>query len=245
MKATSEIAVLPDGRRVRLSPGAHTSPREGVCVVEMASLIAGEEFGDRPRCVCPVIGAFLRGLNDRAPHGERQRLMPYASRIVGSRGDRKVTRRRRDMCLNWAGADLHGGAVRRLLSRVAIRVRMAVFCGLGVAVRANDGAGDFAARVALARRDAIGAFELLDNLLAVGALQVPERSSDPANHIRHSILNGNGSGGASGDGYEGENGKGSVARGTNGPPTTLVLKGESSELSGESPGTRRHEPQSA
>ena len=45
-------------------------------MVELASLIAQEEFSDRPRCVCPVIGAFLRGWNDRAPYAERQRLGP-------------------------------------------------------------------------------------------------------------------------------------------------------------------------
>jgi hypothetical protein len=191
-----EIAVLPDGRRVRLSPGAHASPGEGVCVVEMASLIAGEEFGDRPRCVCPVIGAFLRGLNDRAPHAERQRLVPYASRIVGSRGDRSLTRRRREMCLAWAGADLEGGAVPRLVSRAAIRLRMAVFCGLGTALRANDGAGDFAARMALARRDPSGAFELLDRLLAVGPPGVPEPARE---ETKGSAFDSNGHRGANGN----------------------------------------------
>ena len=115
-----------------------------------------------------MIGAFLRGWNDRAPYAERQRLSPYAQRIVGSRGGGRVTRERRDICLQWAGADLGHGAVRRLWSRAATRVRIAIFCGLDAAVRLNEGAGDYAARVAMAKADAEGAFELLETLLATG-----------------------------------------------------------------------------
>src|SRR5919201_4433363 len=96
-------ATLRDGTTIRLSAGAHSSPGEGVCVVELASMIAGEEFSDRPVCVCPVIGAFLRGWNDRASHAERQRLAPYARRIVGSRADPRVPQERREMSLEWAG----------------------------------------------------------------------------------------------------------------------------------------------
>jgi hypothetical protein len=168
MEPGHEGAVIPDQAPVRLTAGGHSSPREGVCVVELASLIAREEFSDRPRCVCPVIGAFLRGWNDRAPYAERQRLGPYAERIVGSRGDPRVTRERRDLCLEWAGADLSHGALRRLRSRAAIRVRIAIFCGPGAAVRPNEGAGDYAARVAMAGGEAQRAFELLEALLAVG-----------------------------------------------------------------------------
>src|SRR3954447_37115 len=124
---------MPGGTRVRLAPGPHTSPHEGVCVVELASVIAGEEFSDRPSCVCPVIGAFLRGWNDRASHTERQRLSPYAARIVGSRSNRRVTRERRDICLEWAGADLTHGGVRGLLSSAGMRIRIAVFCGSAAA----------------------------------------------------------------------------------------------------------------
>lgn len=175
MTPTREIALTPDGRPFRLTAGNHSSPQEGVCVVELASMIAKEKFGDRPRCVCPVIAAFLRGWNDRAPHAERQRLSPYAARIVGSRDTPGVTRERRDICLEWAGADLTKGAARRLVSRAGMRLRIGVFCGLRAAVRLSDGAGDYASRVAAARRDPEGAFELLDTLLAIGGRQPPER----------------------------------------------------------------------
>ncbi len=87
MDAMREGAVIAGDIPVRLTAGGHSSPREGVCVVELASLIAREEFSDRPRCVCPVIGAFLRGWNDRAPYAERQRLSPHAA------ADRGLARR--------------------------------------------------------------------------------------------------------------------------------------------------------
>ena len=192
MRPKRESALLLDGIPVRLSDGGHSSPREGVCVVELASLIAQEEFSDRPRCVCPVIGAFLRGWNDRAAYAERQRLGPYAQRIVGSRGSSRVTEKRRNICLQWAGIDLGDGVVRRLWSRAATRVRIAIFCGFDAAVRLDEGAGDYAARIAMADGDADRAFELLDVLLATGE---QERPSPPPVSVAgngHAPLNGNG-----------------------------------------------------
>jgi hypothetical protein len=160
-------------------------------VVELASLIAREEFSDRPRCVCPVIAAFLRGWNDRAAHAERQRLAPYATLIVGSRGDRETTRLRREICLEWAGADLRRGGVRAVLSMLAVKARIATLCGVGAAIRADEGAADYAARVAMARRDTDAAFQLLDTLLAVGRRLEPKIDA---------AANGHGFGAANGHG---------------------------------------------
>jgi hypothetical protein len=183
---------------IRLSPGAHSSPEEGVCVVELASVLAKEKFSDRPRCVCPVIGAFLRGWNDRATHVERQRLTPYAALIVGSRRSRWVTHARRDLCLEWAGADLSHGPVRRWLARTGMRLRIAVYCGLDAALRLTEGAGDYASRVVAVGRDADAALQLLDALLAVGA---PTRREPGAPTTV----------GASGNGHRPMNGNGHVA----------------------------------
>jgi hypothetical protein len=111
-----------NGESLRLAPGSHSSPREGVCVVELASMLGGEDFSDRPHCVCRVVAAFMRSFNDRASHAERQRLAPYAARAVGSRGDRRLTRERRDVCLVWTGARPGGGALRWFLQRLTMRV---------------------------------------------------------------------------------------------------------------------------
>jgi hypothetical protein len=208
-----ESAVLLDGIPVRLSDGGHTSPREGVCVVELASLIAQEEFSDRPRCVCPVIGAFLRGWNDRAPYVERQRLGPYAERIVGSRGSSGVTRERRDICLQWAGTDLGHGVVSRLWSKAGTRMRIAIFCGLGAAVRLNEGAGEYAARVAMAEGDAEGAFELLETLLATGEEWRPGPPPVSAAVNGYAPLNGNGLPARARNGLPAANGSGPTVNG--------------------------------
>jgi hypothetical protein len=216
MRGKRDGAVMPDGTPIRLAPGSHSSPREGVCVVELASVIGEEEFSDRPRCVCPVIGAFLRGWNDRAPHAERQRLGPYAARIVGSRGSPRVARERRDICLEWAGAagaDLGHGVVRRLWSRVGMRLRIAVFCGLGAIVHPNEGAGDYAARIAAARGDAERAFELLDTLLATGKEQRPDQSAATINGNGHARVKGNGRPAIAPHGPPEVNGNGSTANG--------------------------------
>src|ERR687883_108542 len=98
-----------DLESLRLAPGSHRSPREGVCVVELASLIGGESFSDRPRCVCPVIAAFLRSFNEK----------------------------------------------------LAMRLRIFVVVGLREALRLDEGAGEYAARVAFARHGAEEAFALL------------------------------------------------------------------------------------
>lgn len=156
------------GDPLRLGPGRHSSPAEGACVVEFASVLAGEEFSDRPQCVCPVIAAFLRGWNDRAAYADRHRLWRYSRRIVGSRAGPRVTRERRDACLEWVGAGPAAGPARRLLTQVAVRARIAVFCGIAHAARLDEGAPEYAARVLCGRRDMVGAFALLDALLAIG-----------------------------------------------------------------------------
>ena len=171
--ARLETAGAPlDLGTLRLAPGSHSSPRDGVCVVELASLLAGEKFSDRPRCVCDVIAGFLRTLNDRVAHAERQRLVGYAEQAVGSAATPRVTRMRRDICLLWAGA----GHPTRLLERIAMRVRIVVMVGWRQAFRLDEGAGEYAARVAFAQHGIEEALSLLERLLAVGE----QPASEPA-----------------------------------------------------------------
>jgi hypothetical protein len=79
---------------VVLERGRHPTPSEGACVMELASMLAGEPFSDHPRSVCPALGAILRPYNDSLPDERRQDLYVYASRVVGTRGSRELTRRR-------------------------------------------------------------------------------------------------------------------------------------------------------
>lgn len=155
---------------VRLARGRHRSPSDGACVMELASMLAGESFTDKPRCADPVIAAFLRAFNDRLGHARRQELRPYAAAVVGTRGSGMVTRRRRRRCLRSACGHGHAGPLTRL--------RLAVFVGLSSALRVRSGAPEWAAREAIARADAGAGFDLLDALLADGGIASP-RSAPP------------------------------------------------------------------
>src|SRR2546423_12142723 len=156
-----------------LEPGSHRSREDGVCIVELASIVGGGRFSDRPRCVCRVLAAFLRGWNDRAGYADRQRLQPYATRVVGTGGYRRISRIRRDICLSYAGADLNHGPIGRVVARLGMRGRIAWRVGLWPARRLRTGAGAYAARVCFVRGGADEAFALLDRMLEIGSPAPP------------------------------------------------------------------------
>ena len=135
---------------MRLSAGRHRSPDQGACVIELASMLAGEKFSDHPDCVDPVVAAFLRTFNDRLSARDRQRLLPYASLAVNTRGNRAATRARRRACFAFAGSG---------------RAKLALYAGFGLALRPNEGPGVWAARQVFARHDVAAGFAFLDQLL--------------------------------------------------------------------------------
>jgi len=87
---------------IKLSKGKHASPDDGACVMELASMLAGEPFSDHPATVCPVIGSFLRAYNDSIDDTRRQDLYAYASTVVGSRPPISVQRQRAERLAEWA-----------------------------------------------------------------------------------------------------------------------------------------------
>jgi hypothetical protein len=89
---------------VRLGPGRHPRPGKVVCVMELASMLAGDRFGDRPASVCPVVGAILRTYNDNIDSRRRHDLYRFAADAVNTRRDYRVQRRRADAALDWARA---------------------------------------------------------------------------------------------------------------------------------------------
>jgi hypothetical protein len=91
---------------VRLSRGRHARPEDGACVVELASLLAGAPFSDHPRCVSPVIAAFLRGYNDTIDDRRRRDLYPLAAEIVDTVAEPAVEAARKQRCRDWV-APLH------------------------------------------------------------------------------------------------------------------------------------------
>jgi hypothetical protein len=87
---------------IKLGKGKHSSPDDGACVMELASMLAGESFTDHPASVCPVIGSFLRAYNDSVDDERRQDLYAYASKVVGSRTSASVQRARAEHLSAWA-----------------------------------------------------------------------------------------------------------------------------------------------
>ena len=67
-----------------LRSGAHTSPSDGVSLMEAVSALAGEPWSNSPSCTSPVIAAYARSLNDWLPDDARQRLKVYIPRLVGT-----------------------------------------------------------------------------------------------------------------------------------------------------------------
>jgi hypothetical protein len=165
---------------VRLSQGKHRDPDHGACVMELASMLAGEPFSDRPRCVDPVIAGFLRTYNDGIDDRRRQDLYPVASEVVGTRGVASVQAERARLCLRWAQEryGLHRRGARRLLP-----LRPLLPDGrLG-----DDAAGTLAGRIAVkqaCRRRTEGAhaaaLAFVRRLIAVGQPERADRGSEPA-----------------------------------------------------------------
>lgn len=85
---------LPSHQTVKLARGKHSSPHDGVCVMELASMLSGEGFSDRPYCVSPAIAGFLRAYNDFIDDRLRQDLFRLASEVVGTRGTPEIEQMR-------------------------------------------------------------------------------------------------------------------------------------------------------
>ncbi len=105
METTTQII---EGRLARLSDlslahGPHRSFEKGACALEVVAWLAGEEHGDHPECVCPVIGAFVRSWNDALPDdAARNRILrPILPDLVGTRIDKATEERRAWMAVDW------------------------------------------------------------------------------------------------------------------------------------------------
>jgi hypothetical protein len=54
------------------------------CIMSFVAFMAGEYFGDRPKTASQIIRKFVIPLNDRVDPATRQRLKPFAPRIIGT-----------------------------------------------------------------------------------------------------------------------------------------------------------------
>ena len=167
----------PTYQTVRLLPGKHRSPESGACVMELASMLAGEQFTDHPACVCPVIASFLRAYNDSVDDDRRQDLYRYAARVVGSRASIRVQRARSDRLAEWSSETFLHRYSRLLPARIA----RLVAC-LHKPPLAIEALGASAAH-AIPRHTAethAAVLALVDELLAMQDPRAQEPASDPA-----------------------------------------------------------------
>lgn len=159
MPIRSPIYTMPNYQTVRLGRGKHRSPEEGVCAMEMAAMLAHEPFGDHPKSVCPVVGAFLRTYNDSIDDRRRQDLYTYSSRVVGTRRGKEVRQQRTSLCREWANR--HAEALPGVARRLRFLPRRLYASRLALAMRQPEQHG--------------AALSFLEALLAVGEdLRLPQ-----------------------------------------------------------------------
>jgi len=158
----------PSHQTVRLARGKHSSPSQGVCVMELASMLAGEPFTDRPRCADPVIGGLLRAYNDTVDGERRQDLYALAADVVGTASTIDVQRRRAARCLAFAASHRRRARWRRQRRTPALAAHLG-----------DDAPGVLAVR-ALGRIDDHRHAEMLSlvrELIAMGRSETPRRAS--------------------------------------------------------------------
>lgn len=77
---------------IKLSKSKRDSQDDGACVMELASMLAGEPFSDHPGSACPVIGSLLRAYNDSIDDDRRRDLYGFAAKVVDNRDSLAVER---------------------------------------------------------------------------------------------------------------------------------------------------------
>ena len=111
----------------RLRRGGHSAPtsRGDTNIVELAVVMSPLPYRpvrctfDLPGWFCPTLSMFLLTLNDALPDVERQRLLPLAPALIGSRDhDGRVERGRALRLLSFAPAldDAERAAAARFIS---------------------------------------------------------------------------------------------------------------------------------
>jgi len=77
-----------------LAHGAHDADAGEACVMEYVSLLAGEEWSDRPECTHPILAHEARTANDLLLDHDRSRLVPLVGRLFGTTEDSPELRAR-------------------------------------------------------------------------------------------------------------------------------------------------------
>jgi hypothetical protein len=164
----------------KLERGRHQSPEDGVCVMELASMLAGEPFSDHPRSVSHTIASFLRVYNDRLDDARRSDLYTYAAEVVDTAAPPMVEGERLRRLIGWG--DAHWESGRRGVLR-AIRRRRAARHRHRDTVQAGHYA--VASIPKIDDRTHAAALALVDELMAIGRV-----SRERAEEIVQAVLPG-------------------------------------------------------
>jgi hypothetical protein len=174
MTANPELEGLYD--RVRLVRGKGNRNSGALCIMSFVALLAGERHTDAPATASPVVRQFALALNDAMPDEERQKLKPFAPRIIGT-ADGFDTRRAtllrqalRQEVLPRVSSDLQAGVLPRgpLGDPHGLAIVQSIddlLCGFGTIATAEDTSRN-------RRRVALHAVRLLSTCAAAAA--VPE-----------------------------------------------------------------------
>lgn len=166
----------------KLGKGRHRSPENGACVMELASMLAGEPFTDHPVSVCPVIASLLRAYNDSIDNTRRQDLYAYAAKVVGSHGSHSLQAARAERVRAWSAERAPSRRNTTLLDRLCRILERILDPPLPIAY-----AGASAIHAVTTFDDELHAsvLTLIDDLLALGTPQRTEPSLAAASPCEH------------------------------------------------------------
>ena len=77
----------------QLESGAHDEGAGSLCAMEMVAYMERLPHSDAPECTCPVLGSYVRTLNDNMDDEQRQKLLPVLPMLVGTVNDELVVKR--------------------------------------------------------------------------------------------------------------------------------------------------------
>ena len=132
--------------KITLGYGGHKSPKQGMCIMEAVSYIAGEQFSAYPECACPVITGFMVSFNDTLlDNAARDRwIKPLIPAIVGSRVFQADGKKDADVLIRRSL--IAGDAALRRFVPFTLDIAAQSFAEYGGETWAIDGAKFFTAR---------------------------------------------------------------------------------------------------
>lgn len=147
-----------------LSRGKHRTITKGACFMELASVLAGQRWSDRPSCTHPLLASLARLVNDQTSDQQRHRLCLLVPAVVGLKGedpriDARIALRCATTALPVAPANLRNPLAVSVLTaeevlagldgRPAGRVEQRSQAALQAVPSAAEWAGEFAHRAGI------------------------------------------------------------------------------------------------